>query len=263
MEFKTGKLPALHDPKDRTIKFRNILNEPMLPPLPEEWEFGDQYPEFDLSPQMWRNDKHGLCVIVASYAQQREFEVIEQGKLLEVDEDQLVAQYFKESDGVDAGLYMLDHNKVWKNKGLPIGYGRKLLCLKRPLMHKIDAFARIDQTSQREMKYAMFLTGCNIGVCMPDSYAEQYLNNHPWDDINSSSNPYNGHAMKPMGWKIINGIEHVLLWTWGRKYPATWDWVLKHSDEAWAMIDSINDWMKDNSPLDMEKLRGFLSDITK
>lgn len=260
--LQTGKLPAIHDPKDRTIKFKSILNEPILPPLPEEWEFKNQFPKFDLEPKVWGNLHKGNCVVVASYAQQRAFEVIEQGKIIDVDENQLIKFYDKLSP-YNMGLYMLDYNKVWRNDGLPIGYGKKLLCMKRPLVHKIDAFARINTKSMNELKYAMFLVGCNIGVCMPDSYVEQFNTNQPWDDVDSPSNPQNGHAMMPGGWRKINGIEYVMLGTWGRWQPATWGWVLKHSDEAWAMIDSINDWLGDQSPLDMNILRERLSLIEK
>ena len=112
--------------------------------------------------------------MVASYAQQREFEVIEQKKVLEVDENQLVKQYLKEADGIDRGLSMLEHLKVWRTDGLPIGYGKKLKCLKRPIMHKIDAFARVDPTNQIELKYAAFLVGCNVGVSLPDNYSEGF-----------------------------------------------------------------------------------------
>lgn len=268
--LKCGKLPAKHDPKGRTIKFKSILNEPALPPLPDEYEFAKQYPQFDLSPKMWGNgpdpeaeteEGFGDCEEVASYAQQREFEVIEQGKVIEVDVKQLVAQYKKESNG-DNGLCMLDHNKIWKNEGIPIGYGKKILCKKRPLMYKIDAFARIDPTNEKEIQYATFLLGCNIGVAMPNSFQDEFSSGKPWEDISLEPNPYNGHAMKVVGWVIINGKLYFILWTWGKLQLAWVGWVRKFADEAWAIIDKIDDWLP-NSPLDSDKLRGFLEAIPK
>jgi hypothetical protein len=260
MEIRLGKLPAEHDPQNRTIKFKAVLNELALPKLPDEWEFRKQYPQFDLSPRMWRNGgKNGLpnCVEVASYAQQREFEVIEQGKVIDVDEGQLVSQYQKEAGG-DYGLTMLDHMKVWKNDGLPIGYGKKLLCLKRPLMHKIDAFARVNPQNPTEIKYAMFLLGCNIGASMPDTYQYEFAAGKPWADTSLPPNPENGHAMKLMGWTP----EHAILWTWGVEQLATWDWIVKYCDEVWTMIDCIDEWLP-TSPINVDKLREFLDIISK
>src|SRR3972149_1341977 len=235
--IKLGKLPAKHDPKNRTIKFKAILNEPALPPLPEEWQFKLLYPQFDLSPKMWGNDELGNCVVVASYATQRSFEVIEQEKVIDIDEGQLRAQYKKESGGEDTGFSMLDHNNVWRNEGIPIGY-RKILCKKRPLMHKIDAFARINPTDIREIKYATFLVGCNIGASMPGNFLNEFNADKPWIDISLPPSPDCGHAMKVLAWLK----DYLILWTWGKEQLASWDWVKKYFDEAWAMIDKINDW---------------------
>jgi len=254
--LRFGKLPAKHDPKGRTIKFKSILNEPALPLLPSEYEFRKLYPQFDLSPKMWKNDEEGDCVTVSSFGSQREFEVFEQGKLLDIDEEQLVQSYRKESGG-NYGLVMLDHMKVWKNDGLPIGYGKKLLCLKRPQMHKIAAFARIDPQSVTEIKYATFLTGCNIGVLMPGTYGQEFYAGE-WKDTSFPPDPNLGHAMKAMGFTQT----HLLLWSWGREIPATWEWVSKYSDEAWAIIDKIDDWIE-NSPIDAFKLQNFLDAIDK
>ena len=200
LKYKLGKLPPKRD--DRNIKMKNIIRGEALPVLPEEWAFYKQYPQFDLTPQVWGNDQLGDCAYVASIAQQREFEVIEQKAVIPVALKQLEASYLKEAGG-DTGLCMLDHLKVWKSVGLPIGYTtKKMLCFKRktPLLYQIDAFAEIDTKNQKEIMYAVYLLGCNMGFALPDSFQDQFEAGHTWDDTSLPPNPEKGHCMKPEGW---------------------------------------------------------------
>jgi hypothetical protein len=252
MNLKLGKLPYAFD--RRTIPLNSVLKIE-LPPLPDEWEFSKQYPQLDLSPKMWGNDIHGNCVYVASLAQQRDFEVIEQGKIIEIDEKIAEKDYLSEAGG-DYGLVMLNHLKRWKKQGLPFGTGRKLLCLSFGVpKYNIHAYASVDCQSQKQMKYAIYLLGCNIGALMPDSFQDQFEAGHPWDDTSLPPNPRNGHAMKVRGWTY----DGLILWTWGKLQLATWPWIYKYSDEGWAIVDEKD---KADSIIDPEKLESFLQEIT-
>jgi len=251
MELKLGKLEAVYDPQ--TITLKSILKK-LLPPLPDEWEFSKQYPQFDLAPQVWGNMELGNCVYVASMAQQRDFEVVEQGKVVEVDEDVLKKDYLGEAGG-DYGLVMLSHLKKWQKEGLPMGPRRKLLCLPIGIKrYHIHAYVSIDCQSQKQLKYATFLLGCNIGALMPDSFLGKFTQGKPWDDTYLPPNPNNGHAMQMRGW--IN--DGALLWTWGKLQLATWNWMAKYCDEGWAIVDEKD---KPDSIIDPEKLEGFLREI--
>jgi len=253
MELKLGKREAVYD--SRTITLKSILRK-LLPPLPDEWEFSRQYPEFDLSPQVWGNLELGNCVYVASMAQQRDFEVVEQNKVISIDQDLAKEDYLKEAGG-DNGLVMLYHLKRWKKEGLPFGRGRKLLCLNFGVpKYNIHAFTSIDCRSQKQLKYATYLLGCNVGALMPDSYYDQFCANHPWDDTSLPPSRYNGHAMKVRGWTD----DGILLWTWGKLQLATWDWVAKYCDEGWAIIDERNN---DSSIINPESLKAYLQEIER
>ncbi|RPJ00628.1 MAG: hypothetical protein EHM36_14400 [Deltaproteobacteria bacterium] len=254
--FKLGKLfPKLDK---RTMMFSNIIREPMLPPLPDEWEFSKQYPKLDLSPRVWLNDRLGNCVYVSSLAQQRDFEVFEEGKVIEPDEKVIEQEYLKEAGG-DHGLVMLNHLNVWRQHGLPFGPKRKLLCLNMGASrYKIYAYATLNPQRIREFKYATFLLGCNIGLAMPNSFMTQFAAGHPWDDTSGPPNPYNGHAVKVRGWTK----DGLLLWTWGKLQLASWNWIASYTDEAYVIIDNRNDWLGDQSPIDIPMAEGYLKEIT-
>ena len=67
----------------------------------------------------------------------------------------------------------------------------------------------------------------------------------------------------PESSKVISySQDGVWCMTWGRKQFMTWDFWDARVDECYAIVDNKNDWMGDDSPVDVDKLDAYLEEIT-
>lgn len=157
---------------------------------------------------------------------------------------------------------MLSSLKCWRS-GWKIG-GRKLACLTiGGQEYNIYAFAQISPWNKDEIKASVYLlNGAYIGLMLPISAQEQWNNNQIWDVVdgpNGQIGYWGGHAMYAVGYDS----EGIIFVTWGKKQKSTWSWFLKYCDEAYAICDDRDAFLGDTSPLDIEKLDGYLKEITK
>jgi hypothetical protein len=253
MELKLGKLPAKVD--KRTIKLKTILRK--LPPFPARYDIDISRP-VAIPYRMFLNDQLGDCVVVTKFNWLLRAEAFEQKKLVEITDDQVKKQYFKESGGVDSGLYMLDSLKDWRKNGIVLG-GRKLLCLKwGGETYNIYAFASLHPGDPEDMKAAIcLLNGAPIGLWLPNSAMDQFNQGKVWEYVGDNSN-IGGHAVDCNSYNEI-GPQYL---TWGTKVQATWRFHDKFCDEGYACVDNRNAFTLD-SPVDVEKLNGYLEEIEK
>jgi hypothetical protein len=146
----------------------------------------------------------------------------------------------------DNGLVMLSSLNEWRQKGWTV-CGNS---------YTIYAFAAIDVRNEDELKYAVYLlNGGYIGITVTDEAMKQFYKGETWDVV-SGANPEGGHAIHIVG---FNDIGPVCI-TWGKKQQMTWAFYKKYTDEAFAIVDNKNAFME-NSPVDVNKLKGYLDKI--
>lgn len=258
-QLKLGKKAARFD--RRTIQLKSILK--VLPPIPPSFDVDSQYP-FPIDNPMFRNGGEkslGDCVIAARGHMTRRFESTEQKKLIFISDNDVVNEYFKESDGSDYGLVMLDSLKVWKNSGWPIG-GRKLLCLTiGGQTYDIYGFAQFHPKDRDEVKASIaFLNGAYIGLQLPMSAQTQLASNQIWDLVSGPDGEpasWGGHCVYVPKYDEI-GPYCV---TWGAIQQMTWAFFEACCDEAYAICDNRDNFLTD-SPVNVEALDKILDEIT-
>ena len=244
--FKFGKAPAKRD--ERNLKFTAILRAPVA--VPKEYDFDVQH--HGVPTPMFGNDQFGDCVMAGRAHQTLRFELVEQGKVLQISDKDVTKEYFKETGGGDDGRVVLDSLKEWRAQGWSVGRRR----------YKIKAFSQIDQTSHEEVKQAVYMdVGVGLGFELPNAAMPQFHAGKPWDVVpgrDGKPNRKNGHYVYVSGY-TKDGPVCV---TWGRKQPMTWVFLDKYCDEAYAIIDDVNTTKKKRG-LDAKKLNAFLDSLKK
>jgi hypothetical protein len=238
--FRLGKAPAKRD--KRNLKFSTLLKAG--PPLPRAYDFDTGHP--GIPTPMFANDTKGDCVIAGRAYQTLRFEDIEQGSILMITDQDVLNEYFKETGGPDVGLYVLDSLKLWRKSGWKVG--RRI--------YKIQAFAEVNQSNHSQMRTAIFSdVGVGIGVSLPKDAKTQIHTGQIWDVTT-------GSGSTPDGWGglyvYVPGYTPVgpVCVTWGRKQQISWAWLDKYCDEAYAIFDAKNKFMKRN--IDKRKIADFL-----
>jgi len=281
MELKLGKLPPIID--KRTIPLQKILKVKLLPPLPDSYNIDEALGGIEDN-FVFNNSKYGDCVIAARAHQTLRFEKFEQGVQLPITDNEVVNQYFKEtgSPDRDTGLILLTSLKRWRNEGWLVG----------DKTYTIYAFAGVDWHNRDEVKHCIhLLNGINFGMMVYQKDIEQFKAGEGWRLTESNGSFQGRHGVyacqyrdsgmtklaellavqaKLNGGKTwlprsdIIGYTEDGIWimTWGVKQFATWGFFEARCDECYAIVDNRNDWMKDNSPVDVEKLDGYLEEIT-
>lgn len=182
------------------------------------------------------------------------FEYFEQSyKILKITDEQVIKEYKREGGSMveeEQGLNMLDSLKRWRKEGWKLGRCK----------YRIHAFVELDRSDPNEMKVAIrYLNGAYVGFQLPNSFQEQIERGLPWDIIpgpDGKPNPRNGHCVYLCGY-TENGPVCV---TWGRKQQMTWNFFTTCCDEAYAIVDERDPFVK-NSPVDITKLESILNQI--
>ena len=146
--LKLGKLPAKND--RRTFQMRMFLPS-TLPPIPDSFDVDSILP-CKPTIDMLANDQLGDCVMAGRGHQTRRFEAYEQGNLEYLPDKAVLRavkrEYYKEGNGLDRGLVVLDSLKCWM-KGWTIN-GRK---------YCIYAFGQIHPNDRQEVAATIYLLG--------------------------------------------------------------------------------------------------------
>ena len=250
--IRLGKLPAKVD--KRTIKLRSVIRKELLPDPPEIYDIDKMLGGVEDN-NMYANNKFGCCVTSARAHQTLRFEKYEQGELIPITDQEVINQYFKESGGIDTGLYLLNSMKSWRNKGWIAG-GKT---------YNIYAFASVDWKDHDEVKHCIHLLGgLNYGFMVPQSCLDQFKAGEVWSVVSDDGGLQGGHGVYAYKYDLIEGYNEIgpVCMTWGKRQQMTWEFWDKYVDEAYGIVDNKNDWMGDDSPVDVEKLQAYLDEIT-
>jgi len=247
-ELKFGKLPPKID--ERTIRLSSIIKRELLPPLPERYDVDEALNGIDDN-RMFANDKYGCCVISAQAHQTFRFEKFEQGKQIDITDQEVVDEYFEQTGGADRGLILLLSLKHWRNSGWLVG-GRN---------YTIYAFASVDWKNHDEVCHCIhLLRGVDLGMNVYQKDIDQFNADEPWHLTGNDGELRGGHGIYLQNYERDDiGITCT---TWGRKQPMTWDFWDARVDEAYGIVDNRNEWMGDDSPVDVEEMDRQLKEIT-
>jgi hypothetical protein len=244
MTLRLGKLPARID--NRTIPLKAIIRKKLLPPLPEAYDLHEAWQVQDNF--MFLNDVYGDCVKAARAHQTLVLETIEQGKQIDITDQEVEREYFHETGGPDTGLYLLNSIKDWRNRGWPIGDRN----------YTIYAFASANWRDHEQVKHCIHLLGgVNFGMMVFTRDIQQFEAGQPWTLTPFAGTFEGGHGVYLCGY----GPEGVTCTTWGRRQRMSWDFWDARVDEAYAVVDNRDDWVG-NSPIDVTKLDAYLKEIT-
>lgn len=247
MEFIPGKLKPKID--DRTIRLSSIIRKELLPPLPEYYDLDEALGGIDNN-RMFLNDLYGCCVISARAHQTFRFEKFEQGTQIEIADQEVKDQYFKETGGGDWGLILLNSLKSWRKEGWPIG----------DWIYNIYAFASVDWKDHDEVKHCIHLLGgVNFGMRVYQKDMDQFNAGEPWELTGDNGNYLGGHGvyLHDFGYDA----DGITCTTWGQRQVMSWPFWDNRIDEAYGIVDNRNDWMGNDSPVDVIKLDGYLKEI--
>jgi len=280
IEFKPGlRLPEIYD--IRTIPLRAILRLKELPPLPIQHDAHEAVGSF-LDERMFANDQYGCCVISAQAHNTLTFEKFEQDMVIPITDQEVIDEYFRQSGGEDRGLYLSLAMKEWKNRGWDAA-GRH---------YDVYAYASLDKPDHNQVKYSIYLlNGVIFGMQVFETDMEQFKNNEPWHLTGNSGQFLGGHGVYGFGYKDDDSIRFVnpyapivsyegyakfptmskaLSWseyglncmTWGEEQFMTWEFWDARVNQVYAVVDNRNAWLGKDSPVDVNKLDGYLEEIT-
>jgi hypothetical protein len=205
------------------------------------------YQDPDIITPMFANDSAGCCVISARAHATLRFEVVEQGTVIPITDRDVLKEWRKENGGGEAGLYMLDAQKAWRN-GWDAA-GRR---------YNSAAFAAVDPCASDHVTAGIFLF-CSLqcGLSLPRSVTEDEID--PWVIVPGSraaSDPDGGHAVTLVGYER-DWIECV---TWGKRVKMSWAFFECYTDELFAVVDDLDRW-REKPGIDVEALKGYLQQV--
>lgn len=243
--FKLGKAAARRDV--RNLRLRAVLKA--LAKVPSEYDFDVKHK--GVPTPMFANDRFGDCVVAGRAHQTLRFELVEQKKVLQITEREVLAEYFRQTGGEDVGLTVLDSLRQWRKRGWIAAKER----------YYIQAFAEIDRTREAEIKRAIFMElGVGLGLSLPTTAEAEFEAGKPWVQTSgrgSRPNTWGGHYVYVTGYTKLGPM----CVTWGRKQSMSWAFFRKYCDEAYAIIDQINTPRK-RKGLDAAGLRRFLATVS-
>lgn len=253
MEMKLGKLPAKID--KRTILLKAIIRKELLPELPDSHNIDEALGGIK-DDRVFNNKKYGDCVIAARAHQTLRLEKYEQGFQPPITDQEVIGQYFKETGGLDIGLYLLDSLKEWRKNGWVAG-GKT---------YTIYAFASVDWKDHDEVKHCIHLLGgVNFGMLVPQSALDQFEAEAIWEVVEDDGGNQGGHGVYLYHYGTIEGYDErgITCMTWGRRQFMTWEFFDRYVDEAYGIVDNVDPWLGEDSPVDVEKLNAYLEEITE
>lgn len=132
----------------------------------------------------------------------------------------VVSAYFAETGGQDSGLACGDVLQQAYHAG---AFGQK-----------IDGYGVFDHTNQTLVKQIVATFGVvYIGIQCPASAQQQAIENKTWSVVPGSPIE-GGHCVIIVGFSDEEGVYYIV--SWGKLYKATYEFIEKYMDEAWALI---------------------------
>lgn len=223
-KFKLGKRPARRDYRiPRLSKHANMLPRP---PANSNW-YAD-IPEW----YMLANDIAGDCTVVAcmhGIFQERCYANPGTKIAAPTDAEALatysaVGGYVQGNEATDRGLFMLGPGglmEYWAKNGIMCG----------GTLNKPAAFMQITQPAPIEWEQAISIFGSLlIGIQLPESIVSTENTPFIWEDPNGPV--AGGHEVILVGYETVGQEVLFDLISWGKRYRATRNFLLKCMDEA-------------------------------
>ena len=246
--LRLGKLAPRLD--RRTLKLSTVFDRE-LPPIPDAYDFDTAHPGVDMP--MYLNDQLGDCVIAARAHWTRRAELIEQGVVIPISDDDVKREYYQESGGADSGLVMLNSLLAWRN-GWKVG-GQT---------YSIDVFGSVTPTLSEHVRTAIYLLGgVMCGVQLPMSAQAQWDAHEVWDvpswwsrlSGDGKAGSWGGHCMAVIAYDATKDLYGCI--TWGKKQWMTRAWFETYCDEAYGCVDSLDAWC-DKPGINVDLLQSYL-----
>lgn len=256
---RLGKQGYVHD--DRTLMLARFVQSDIR--VPAHFDFDKGRAPFPM--RVWGNDAWGDCVIGGRCNHLLRLERVEQRRTIALFDEDAVAEYKKltgsqsPEDANDVGLVVIDAMRDWRGNGMATD-GRKGVRSARN--YTIAAYGELEPQDHQQMKLAIYaLHGIHMGLWLPVA-AQGMTNNGVWDyngEAGSEWQPgsWGGHLVYAKAYDS-DGIEVI---TWGQKVKATWNFIDKYCDEAWAVVDNFDSW-RAKQTVDVSALIKKLTEIT-
>ncbi len=241
--MKLGKKPRRHDP--RTLR----LAAYMAPELPAPLLTVDWTKALPVDLGEMGNSSIGDCTcagaghLVQTWTANR-------GDEITISDEAIIAAYsaitgYTPSDpSTDNGAVLLDVLNFWRQTGIG--------------GHKIGAYACVNHADVDELKIACDLFGgLFTGVQLPTTAQAEV--GAVWQDTTGEVGSWGGHCVALVGYDT-DGVTYL---TWGKRQRATWAWVAKYADEAYAIVaaDWVNGSMPAPSGFDLAALQADLAAV--
>lgn len=236
-KVKLGKAPYQHD--ERTLRLAKYLSDEVTVPSSYDFDKGRSA----IPDHMWGNDQFGDCVIAGEANEIMRLERVETWSTPHLTDTDAINRYkhltgCKEpGDPNDTGLVILDANRDWRNNGFQIAYNNR--------NYKIAAYGELDPADHAMTRRAIFLLhGTQWGFALPLA-AQEMTNQGKWD-----YNGQTGTQWKPGSWgghcvyaKKFTP-DSIFVKTWGMEIEVTNAFVDHFADEAWGVVDNLDQWRK-------------------
>lgn len=255
-----GKRPHLGD--KRTLMFANFVTTTSSPPPAyDPWKRRAPF-----LAHSYGNTQYGCCTKASQAVAATRFERLEGKSTILITEEEVLRVYregcqrhYGTTD--DVGMYELDALNDFRNAATTFKDSRG-----HPIT--IDAFTRIHQSDVEEVKAAIALSGkFGIKLCfnLPLAWEDVPLDK-PWDVPSNGRytgewepGSWGGHSMFAQSYDRVGPLlDHT--WYDGKvayQQRVTWAAVAAYCDEAYWLVDSMDDWRKKKS------VGVDLSEITK
>jgi hypothetical protein len=287
-----GKLPARVD--GRNILLKAIIRKELLPTLPESFNVDEALGGID-DERMFANDIYGNCVVAMKAHNILRTEKFEQGLQPVITDQEVIDQYLKETGGPDIGLYLLESLKTWRKEGFPIG-GRNYNiyafaavnwrdhdevkhCIH--LLNGVNFGMLVYQSAMNQFGAGQpwtvvanpgkFLGG--HGVYLYGYDKEEEDNNGQTCSFAQAYAGFGNGIARALGrsWRVkpyrlrLTGYDSkgLVCMTWGARQYMTWGFWDAYVDEAYGVVDNRDEWLGENSPVDVELLDSYLAEITQ
>lgn len=251
---KLGKQPYQHDA--RTLMLAKFLPTEIRVPTDYDFDAGRKA----IPDHMWGNDEYGDCVIAGESNEILRLERVETWSTPKLADTDAVARYKKltgcksPGDANDVGLEIVAAHRDWRNNGYQIAYNNR--------NYKIDAYGEIDPADHELVRLTTYLLhGTQWGFWLPAA-AQKMTNSGLWD-YNGQSGP----SWKPGSWgghcvyaKKFTA-NSIFVKTWGMEIEVTNAFVDRYADEAWGVVDNLDEWRK-TGHLDVAAMEKELAEVT-
>jgi hypothetical protein len=245
MALPLGKRQAKEDPS--VARFGSTPSTADLL-FPKAFDFDAEHAKLkNYQDELFLNDRLPCCVISGRAHQTVRFEYLQRPskKLIDVADAEVKHQYQHEA-GPFQGLVVSESLREWKNAGW-MAAGRRL---------HIEEYLRLNEKNLDEIRAAIFnMHGIGIGFQLTHGAEQQFQQGvRVWGDTTEPKPRRRGHYV------FVNAYdeEGPTCITWGQKVKMTWGFFKRYCDEAYVMLDELENW---EDTLDIAAVREHIEEV--